>query len=404
MKRNDRKGKILLVDASHNSCKKGHRSILTSEDISKILNCLDSFSDIEDYSKVVANEQISAASYDLEVGRYVDASPEALQIKRLIRQYNGYRLISLSELAIDANYVNIDAPREKTENILYVGNHFVSRSLSGLDSECHSVLRVLLDSSQVLSGYLELFMQSEIGSPMLAKLRARELMLRPASLLSLWIPLPEYSMQVRMTQAAARLEDLKAGIQQLEKELIFSPPSAFAVLEQVNGMLDAVGSLTDADLVMSLIRKGESKTVEFKETFSLDVRKNSSEKYIELSSLKTIAAFLNTDGGCLLVGVDDAGSIVGLERDIERFHNSSKDKFLLHFKNNLKSRIGEENYPFINQRLVAVGGLPILLVECKKSTNGCFVDGKDFYVRTNPSTDKLEGAKLISYIKNNFLS
>lgn len=102
------------------------------------------------------------------------------------------------------------------------------------------------------------------------------------------------------------------------------------------------------------------------------------------------------------MGVNDNGSIVGLDREIDKFHNGSKDKFLLHFKNNLKSRIGEEFYPYINQKILVSGGLPVLLVECKKSASGCFLDGKDFYVRTNPSTDKLEGARLILYIKNNF--
>ena len=43
-----------------------------------------------------------------------------------------------------------------------------------------------------------------------------------------------------------------------------------------------------------------------------------------------------------------------------------------------------------------------MIVECKKSTKGCFLDKKDFYVRTNPATDKLEGLKLVEYIKNHF--
>ena len=86
-------------------------------------------------------------------------------------------------------------------------------------------------------------------------------------------------------------------------------------------MLDAIGSLTDVDRLMSLIRQGECKRIELKESFSLDIRKDVNEKYIELSSLKTIAAFLNSDGGFLLVGVNDNSAIVGLDREINRFHN-----------------------------------------------------------------------------------
>jgi hypothetical protein len=33
-----------------------------------------------------------------------------------------------------------------------------------------------------------------------------------------------------------------------------------------------------------------------------------------------------------------------------------------------------------------------------------YVDNKDFFVRTNPSTDQLEGPKLVAYIQNHFKS
>ena len=41
----------------------------------------------------------------------------------------------------------------------------------------------------------------------------------------------------------------------------------------------------------------------------------------------------------------------------------------------------------------------VLLVECGSSQSPCYLEHKEFYVRTNPSTDKLEGPKLVEYIK-----
>ncbi|MCK5828589.1 ATP-binding protein, partial [Candidatus Bipolaricaulota bacterium] len=75
---------------------------------------------------------------------------------------------------------------------------------------------------------------------------------------------------------------------------------------------------------------------------------------------------------------------------------------LLHFKNQLKQRIGEQNYPFINQHLVELGRAYVLMVDCKPATSPCYLDGKEFYVRTNPATDKLEGSKLVEYVQNHF--
>ena len=168
-------------------------------------------------------------------------------------------------------------------------------------------------------------------------------------------------------------------------------------------MLEAIAVLTDADKVRAIIREGESKRIEFKESLSLDVRKQTKELYIEQASLKTIVAFLNTEGGDLLVGVSDDGQIRGVDGEIEKFHKN-RDHFLLHFKNLLKSKIGEGFYPFIDHRLVKLDDVHILLVKCKASQTPCFLESKDFYVRTNPATDKLEGLPLAEYLKHHFRS
>lgn len=159
---------------------------------------------------------------------------------------------------------------------------------------------------------------------------------------------------------------------------------------------------SDAERIRDLIEQGESTTVELKETFSLCNKKLTKESYMEISSLKTIAGFLNSKGGSLLVGVADSGDIVGVNREIEKFHANNTDKFLLHFKNLLKSKIGESFYPFINHRLIKLEQVFVLLVECADSPTPCYLDRKDFYVRTNPATDKLEGPEMVDYINHHW--
>jgi predicted HTH transcriptional regulator len=41
----------------------------------------------------------------------------------------------------------------------------------------------------------------------------------------------------------------------------------------------------------------------------------SQDTTLALSIVKTIAAFMNTDGGNLVVGVDDKSNILGIEKD-----------------------------------------------------------------------------------------
>ena len=163
------------------------------------------------------------------------------------------------------------------------------------------------------------------------------------------------------------------------------------------------------DPLVLQIKKGESKIQEFKESLSLDVRKKKDksyqpkkEKYMEEAVLKTIAGFLNSDGGELFIGVDDKSTILGIKNEIDILHHSSTDKILLHLKNLIKTNIGVGFSNLINISIENLNNLDLIHVICKKSDKEIFVKGKDFYVRLGPSTDKLEGKELLEYSKSRF--
>ena len=148
---------------------------------------------------------------------------------------------------------------------------------------------------------------------------------------------------------------------------------------------------------------GESLLVEFKESFSLNVKTGEKDKNIEASSLKTISGFLNSRGGTLLIGIKDSGEAVGINPEMIKFHKGEIDKFLLHFKNNIKSKIGEEFYNYIDYRIVKFDGVNLLVCNCRPAHRPCFMkDTHEFYVRVNPATDKLEGAQMAEYLRSRF--
>ena len=168
----------------------------------------------------------------------------------------------------------------------------------------------------------------------------------------------------------------------------------------------------DEKLLKQTIDKGESKKIEFKESLSLDVRQtenNSSykpkkENYIELSVLKTIAGFLNSDGGELFIGVNDESKVFGIDTELKIFHKSSKDKMQLHLKTIIKENIGLSSSNFINSELKKVSGKEIIHITCRKSDEAVYIKDKDFYIRSGPSTDKLEGRELVKYTRSRFKS
>ena len=77
-----------------------------------------------------------------------------------------------------------------------------------------------------------------------------------------------------------------------------------------------------------IIEFGESILLEFKSTLQWDMIRKEKNKSLRKSVLKTIAAFLNTEGGTLVIGVEDDGTICGIQSDLALTENST-DKFLI---------------------------------------------------------------------------
>ncbi len=153
--------------------------------------------------------------------------------------------------------------------------------------------------------------------------------------------------------------------------------------------------------IQSLIRSGESDCVEFKSTLRMNLRSQTKDPEIELAVFKTIAGFLNASGGELLIGVTDAGEILGLQEDA--FAND--DKFQLHFWNKFKETLGAELVNLIETRLIKVEGKSIFHVLCNKSDTAIYLSWRHqdlFYVRVGPQTDLLGIRQAVSYIKKHF--
>ncbi len=329
------------------------------------------------------------------------------QIDKLETQYKEYEEYSIKEIAIEINYVSHGKILEEKTNSVYipkVGNSPVVATLSETTTKHHNYFQVVL-GEKAINEYVAAFYKSNLGKLILQSLTSGTIIqhLNKSDLELAPIALPSISDQEQIITTNRKLRELKDAIDIFHSELALNPTSSSTILMQLDSMLESIGGLSEADAIRSLIRQGESKTIEFKETLSLDVKKQTKEKYIELSALKTIVAFLNTEGGVLLIGISDDGQIPGLSAEIEKFHQGSTDKFLLHFKNLLKTRVGEEFYPYIEYKLTRMSTSTVLSVKCKESKSPCYLDNAEFYVRTNPATDKLEGPKLVQYVKNHFV-
>jgi type I restriction system adenine methylase HsdM len=399
-----RKGKVLFIDASRDFTKQNRHNCLRSDDVAKIVTTFEAFADVERYARVVGLDEIQSNAFNLNIPRYADSSPLA----GLVTQYSQYEKFTLKELATEINSVSGKGSFEERDNAVYVPVTGSKRSTSRLDQleATHGSYFQVVLCEKAISEYVAQFLRSSVGLHALSILAQGSAVKRisKADLYECMIALPSLDVQKQIITAHQKLTALKDAIAKLDQELSLNPTGQAEFSTQIDSMLAVIGGLSDADYVRRIIREGESKTVEFKQTFSLDIRKQTKEQYIETSALKTLVAFLNSDGGTLLIGIGDDESVVGVNIEIAKFHKDSLDNFLKHFKNNLKSRIGEAFYPFINYRLYDVEGCKVVVVECEPSKSPCFLDGNEFYVRTNPATDKLEGPKFLEYVKHRFES
>jgi len=150
--------------------------------------------------------------------------------------------------------------------------------------------------------------------------------------------------------------------------------------------------------LQELIAAGESLALEFKSTLRTNLNTGKPGKEIELAWLKTVTAFMNSDGGIVLIGVQDNGDILGIEAD--GFEN--EDKCRLHFKNLINHHVGPEFSRFIHLKIREMQGKVILVIECERVRKPVFLlNGKneDFYVRSGPSSLKLSMSQMVKYLE-----
>ena len=153
------------------------------------------------------------------------------------------------------------------------------------------------------------------------------------------------------------------------------------------------------DEIAAMIAAGESKTVEFKETLRVNTRTGERDKRMEHAVLKNIAAFLNTDGGTLIIGVKDKGEPLGLDRD--GFPN--EDRMGLYLRDIVNGQIGAGAWGNIEPEFASYQGKRILVIRCTKSKTPIYV-GKDdeFYIRTGPGATPLRPREITPYINSHF--
>ncbi len=171
------------------------------------------------------------------------------------------------------------------------------------------------------------------------------------------------------------------------------------------GGVDGVNEIQidDVELIRELINKGEGKTIEFKESMRWDFHQNKLNKDLEHEVVKTIAAFANTNGGHLLIGVSDNRELVGLKNDYKILgKKQNADGFKLQLGNILNNYLGKDIHSIIDAEILKIDEFEICFVKVRRSSKPVYVNEDQFFIRGVASTEQLKSKKMIEYIEDNW--
>ncbi len=167
--------------------------------------------------------------------------------------------------------------------------------------------------------------------------------------------------------------------------------------------------------VYNFIQSGESEVIEFKSSLRWSYKENRKDKFLPFSVIKTVAAFLNTNGGNLLIGVNEdnetnKSEIIGLKNDYSTLQKKNNDGFEIllrdYFRDSLSSTVDiNEN---IKITFESVDDVEVCIVNVLKSSKPVTVNFKTenrefrgaFFRRDGRSTIELTAEEVIKYVND----
>lgn len=145
--------------------------------------------------------------------------------------------------------------------------------------------------------------------------------------------------------------------------------------------------------VREIIDNDEDFAVEFKSTARWDLREDRPNKLVEDAVVKTVAGFLNTDGGTLLIGVGPDRRVVGLGYDYQRVKPPNGDGFVNWLTTQLTNALGHAAVMRTRARITVHDGQELCRLDVARSSRPVWArtskEDRVFFVRMNNSTRAL---------------
>ena len=161
----------------------------------------------------------------------------------------------------------------------------------------------------------------------------------------------------------------------------------------------------DKKPIEALIKQKENKHLEFKSSFMWDYKEQKMNKDLKKAVMKNIAAFMNTNGGIIIIGIDDSRKVLGLAPDFQLINKNDSDGFENVFNMSIAKMLGIEFREYIDIVFEEIDEKTICAVYIQPSLQPVYLTYKDneaFYIRTGNSSQPLSVKKATEYINTHF--
>ena len=132
------------------------------------------------------------------------------------------------------------------------------------------------------------------------------------------------------------------------------------------------------------------------------------KKEVENSFIKALCGFMNTEGGDIIVGIDEdeigMPIDIGLSTDLKKF-NGNEDEYFRRIENLIKDRIGNKVGNHYRLEVIEFESKKYLFVSANKSLSPIFAKIKstgDFYIRKSGESVLLSSEEALFYYENHF--
>lgn len=173
----------------------------------------------------------------------------------------------------------------------------------------------------------------------------------------------------------------------------------YSSLQRRTERIEQLSAALQSDL-RTLIAQGEGADLEFKSTFRWDLRENKVNRALEGVILKTLAGYMNGNGGTLLIGVADDGSILGLENDYKTLKKQDRDGFEQALMTAVATKLGADACSSVHIVFHSIDNKEVCRVIAVPMTRPVYVkdgDNPRLYVRTGALTRELNVQEAIDY-------